>query len=112
MSNLVNLSKGVEEQLAGTEREPHWETGEAERYMADVDVRRGRFEEIAVRLNDTLIQPRLETLASYSSNASLIDNESAGRLLRHATRTEGMPITFAPRLANNNSPAHQLHMCS
>ncbi|MBI2480168.1 MAG: hypothetical protein HYV60_16515 [Planctomycetia bacterium] len=79
MSNLVDFSKRVEEQLAGTNREPHWEAGEAERYMADVDVRRRRFEEIAVWLNDTFIQPRLETLASYFSNASLTDNESVGR---------------------------------
>lgn len=78
MSNLVSFAKRIEESLAGTRREPHWETGQAEQYMADVDVRRGRFEKTAVYLNDTLIQPRLETLASYFPNASLTRNVRPG----------------------------------
>jgi len=78
MSSLVDFAKRVEEQLTGTKREPHWEPGEADRYMADVEVRRRRFEELAVRLNDTVVQPRLETLAGYFSNSSLTSNEAAG----------------------------------
>ncbi|MCA9124956.1 MAG: YHS domain-containing protein [Planctomycetales bacterium] len=93
MSNLVDFSKRLEEQLAGTNREPHWEAGEAERYMSDVDVRRGRFEEIAVRLNDTLVQPRLETLASYFSNASLTENESVGRCACWFGYCERFPVS-------------------
>jgi len=79
MNNLVDFAKRVEEQLAGTKREPRWDPAEAERYMAKVEMRRRRFGEIAVRLNDRLIQPRLEALASYFPNASLTDNEPAWR---------------------------------
>ena len=78
MSNLVDFARRVEQTLAATQREPHWEPGEAERYMADVELRRGRFDEAAERLNSTVIQPRLETLASYFSNASLTNDEIAG----------------------------------
>ena len=87
MSNLVDFAKRVEQTLAATQREPHWEPGEAERYMADVEVRRGRFDEAADRLNSTVVQPRLETLASYFSNASLTRNDPAGHCAdRKSTR--------------------------
>jgi len=78
VSDLVDFAKRVEDQLANTKREPHWQLGEADRYMAEVRARRQRFEKIAARLNDRVIQPRLETLSSYFSNASLICDEPAG----------------------------------
>jgi len=78
MGNLVDFAKRVEELLASANREPHWDPDEAERYMADVGERRQRFEEIADRLNNTVIQPRLELVAGYFSNASLTDNEPTG----------------------------------
>jgi len=78
MNDLVAFAKRVEEQLKGADCEPHWGPGEADRYMADVCERRRRFEEIAARLSETVIQPRLETLASYFSNANLTNNESSG----------------------------------
>ena len=49
--------------------------------------------QIAVRLNDTLIQPRLETLASYFSNASLTDNESVGRCACWFGYCERFPVS-------------------
>jgi hypothetical protein len=52
---------------------------EAERYMAEVAARRNRFDRLASRLNETVIQPRLETLAGYFSNVSLAKDEPAGR---------------------------------
>lgn len=78
MSDLVEFAKRIKQQLSLSDRDPHWGPGEAESYMAEVGVRSKRFEEIAVRLNDTVIQPRLETLAGYFSNASLTRNEPAG----------------------------------
>ncbi len=78
MSDLVAFSKRVKEQLAHASREPHWQPDEANRYMADVAERRRRFEEIAVRLSNTVIQPRLEILAGYFPNASLSRDEPSG----------------------------------
>lgn len=78
MSDLVKFAKRLEEQLAGADREPHWAPGEADRYMADVSERRHRFEEVALQLNETMIQPRLETVASYFSNANLATSETVG----------------------------------
>ena len=78
MNDLVDFAKRVEEQLASANRQPHWEAGEAERYMAEVGARRERFERQAARLNETVVKPRLETLAGYFVNASLTKNEPAG----------------------------------
>ncbi len=78
MNDLAAFAKRVESLLAGANREPHWKPDEAERYMANVAARRQRFEEIAARLNDTVIQPRLETLASYFSNSSITKDEPSG----------------------------------
>lgn len=76
--DLVDFAKRVEERLFRTTREPHWEPGEVDRYMSDVEVRRQRFDELADSLNDTVIQPRLETVASYFPNATPT-NEPVGR---------------------------------
>ena len=78
MGDLVDFAKRVMEQLARVNREPHWEPGEAERYMAEVSVRREHFVQVATRLASTVIQPRLEILASYFSNASPTRDEPAG----------------------------------
>lgn len=78
MSDFVDFAKRVEDQLAYANREPHWEPGEAERYMAEVGLRRERFEQIAARLSEMVVQPRLETLASYFVNANLTKNEPTG----------------------------------
>lgn len=78
MSDLVGFSNHVKEQLASANREPYWEPGEADRYMADADLRHHRFDELTVRLNDTVIQPRLEIVASHFANASLTTGEPPG----------------------------------
>lgn len=77
MGDLVQFARRVKQRLADANREPHWEPGEADRYMADVGNRRERFEQLATRLIATVIQPRLETLASNFSNASLTNSEPA-----------------------------------
>lgn len=79
MSDLVDFAKRLEEQLTSVRREPHWEPDEAERYMTAVAGRREKFDSLATRVIEAVIQPRLETLASYFSNASLSRDEPAGR---------------------------------
>lgn len=77
MSDLVDFAKRVEVQLAHANRQPHWEPDEAERYMDEVSLRRERFEQLAARLSEKVVQPRLETVASYFANASSTKNEPA-----------------------------------
>lgn len=79
MSDLVEFAKRLEGQLTTARREPHWEPGDGERYMTAIADRRVKFETLATRLVETVIQPRLETLAGYFSNASLSRDEPAGR---------------------------------
>jgi len=78
MSDLGHFAKELEERLAAANLAPHWEPEEAERYMTEVTTRRQRFEKLASRLTETVIQPRLEMLAGYFSNASLTENEALG----------------------------------
>lgn len=78
MSDLIGFSKRIEEQLADADRQPHWQPEEAERYMLDVGARRERYERQAARLNELIVQPRLETLAGFFANASVVRNEPPG----------------------------------
>lgn len=99
MSGLVDFAKRVEEQLSGADREPHWAPDEAERYMAAVATRRERFEQLALRLSESVIQPRLEILAGYFSNASVTKDKTAGHCLCWFGFCERFPastkVTFA-----------------
>ena len=78
MSDLIDFARRLEIQLAHADRQPHWEPGEADRYMNEVGMRRKRFQQVASQLNNTVVQSRLETLASYFANAKLLDNEPIG----------------------------------
>lgn len=79
MSDLIEFSKRLKDQLTRVNREPHWEPDEADRYMAEVAERRAQFERLASRLSETVIQPCLETLAAYFTNASVKKDEPAGQ---------------------------------
>ncbi|MFO0915900.1 MAG: YHS domain-containing protein [Pirellulales bacterium] len=78
MSDLVAFAQSVKDQLNAAGREPHWLPEEAERYMAAVGDRRQRFEQLAARLIESVVQPRLETLAGHFTNASLPKDKPSG----------------------------------
>lgn len=71
MSDLMTFADRVQSVLHDTSRMPHWTPEEARLYMADYRLRRQRFQELAQRLNRTIINPRLETIASYFANSSM-----------------------------------------
>jgi len=93
MSDLVDFAKRVTEQLARVNREPPWKPGEAERYMAEVSARRDNFLQVATRLTSTVIQPRLEILAGYFSNASPTRDEPTGHCSYWFGYTERFPAS-------------------
>lgn len=76
MDPLVEFAKRIEAALAEAGREPHWTPEEATHYMAKVSTRRRRFEQLAKQLCDDVIQPRIEGLAGYFPNTSLLDSDS------------------------------------
>ena len=78
MADLFEFAKQVKDQLTRVTREPHWESGEADRYMVKINARRERFAQIANRLMTSAIQPRLEILAECFSNATPTTNEPSG----------------------------------
>ena len=69
MGDLIDFAKRVAEKLDRSNREPQWAAGDAERYMAELGQRRERYVEIARHLMSTVIQPRLELIASYFPHA-------------------------------------------
>jgi YHS domain-containing protein len=75
MADLVTFAERVQEVLRDAYRARHWTPQEAEEYMAEYADRRRRYEELAQRLIQTVIQPRLETVASYFVNANVNDEE-------------------------------------
>jgi YHS domain-containing protein len=78
MISLRDFNQQIQARLATANREPYWSPTDAERYMADAFTRRQQFEQVARRLIESVIQPRLETLASHFTNASLVKDVRAG----------------------------------
>lgn len=79
MSDMVEFARRLNEQLSAAAREPYWEPAEAERYMLAVAERREQIGQLASRLIETVVQPRLEALAEKFSNARLSHDEPPGR---------------------------------
>lgn len=93
MSNLVDFAKRIKVQLNAADREPYWGPDEAEQYMSAMEARRERFERLSTQLNEAVIQPRVETLAGYFPNASLVRDEPAGHCSCWFGYTERFPST-------------------
>lgn len=79
MADLERFSQDLAARLAAAQREPSWEPSEATQYMAELEPRRRRFEDIARRLILTLIRPRLEVLAKFFANSKLDSGEHVDR---------------------------------
>ena len=70
MAALEEFSRQIEARFAAARREPYWQAAETAQYMAEIEPRRRRFEEIAPRLVKAIIRPRLQAVASYFPNAA------------------------------------------
>ncbi len=75
MSDLSAFAKHVQDVLSDGFREPHWTAAEAAKYMADIAIRRRSFEKWAYRINETIVKPRLETVAKLFPNATMSDEQ-------------------------------------
>ncbi len=92
MLNLADFARAIEEKLRDTSREPHWGGDETERYMREIGSRRQHFLEIASSLSSSVIQPRLEILAGYFSNANLSRDEPIGHSACRFGYCERFPV--------------------
>lgn len=69
MDALEEFSRQIEARLAAARREPHWQPAQTAQFMAELEPRRRQFEEIAPRLVNAIIRPRLQAVASRFPNA-------------------------------------------
>jgi YHS domain-containing protein len=67
---MEEFSRQIEARLAAARREPHWRPAETAQFMAELEPRRRQFEEIAPRLVNAIIRPRLQAVASHFPNAA------------------------------------------
>lgn len=93
MSDLVTFVKHVQEVLRDSYRDPHWTPEEAQKYMEEFDVHRDRFEELATHLIQTVISPRLETVASYFVNGGMDEHPAPRRVCSWFTQCSRFPVT-------------------
>ncbi|QEG35792.1 YHS domain-containing protein [Bythopirellula goksoeyrii] len=77
MPDLTTFAKHVQDVLSDAFREPHWTPEELERYMAEVELRRVAFENLADQLNQTVVRPRLEILAKQFPNTALLEEQQS-----------------------------------
>lgn len=75
MSDLATFTNHVQHVLSDGFREHHWPPGQAQRYMAEIGVRRHRFTELACHLNQTIIRPRLSIVSDLFPNTTILDEQ-------------------------------------
>ena len=73
MTEVATFAERIESVISDANRTPHWSPDDAKQYMVEVEVRRQQFDQLASHLSDTVVQPRLATLASFFSNASRVE---------------------------------------
>jgi len=73
MTEVATFAKRIQSVVSDANRTPHWSPDDAKQYMAEVEVRRQQFDQLATHLSDTVIHPRLAALASFFSNASRVE---------------------------------------
>lgn len=93
MTDLIGFAKRVDGQLKRSNREPIWAPDEASRYMQEIETRRANFTQIAARLNEAIVQPRLETLAGFFPNACVVKDEPLGHCASWFGYSERFPAS-------------------
>jgi YHS domain-containing protein len=89
VTELEEFSKLIQSRLISADSEPDWTTEKSEEYMANLAMRRQRFEQSAAHLMDDLVRPRLAILASYFANATRIEDDNSRHckcLFEHSDR--------------------------
>jgi YHS domain-containing protein len=81
MSDIDDLKRRIEEKLAAVQERKRQKHQEIHEYVMDIQQRQQRFREVAAPLMETIVQPRLEQLASYFPNAEFV--AEPGRSLLH-----------------------------
>jgi YHS domain-containing protein len=99
VNDLIEFAKCIEGELRSASREPHWDASEAERYMIDIGSRRKLFMDRASQLAATIIQPRLEVLCSYFTNAGRARDEQPFHFAYWFGFTERFPASTKLTLA-------------
>lgn len=70
MADLERFSRQIEVRLAAARHEPNWQPAQTAEFMAKLAPRRRLFEEVAPRLVQVIIRPRVQAVASYFPNSA------------------------------------------
>jgi YHS domain-containing protein len=70
MAALEHFSQQIEARLAAARHEPNWQPAQTAQFMGELAPRRRLFEEIAPRIVQATIRPRLQVVASHFPNAA------------------------------------------
>jgi YHS domain-containing protein len=92
MSSLEEFRAELKSQLALAANAPHWQSSDAEAYMAALRSRRLQFEEAARSLVATVIKPRLETVAGFFPSARALADEQACRCWCWFASSDRFPV--------------------
>ncbi len=75
MGDLVEFANQVKQKMAIANRPPYWSNEEADQYMTASTARREQFQQKASTIQDSIIKPRLDTIAAFFDNASMANEE-------------------------------------
>lgn len=93
MGDLIEFAKRLKDRMQHVDHEPRWDPAQAEQYMADVALRRQLFDDLASRIRNSIIQPRMELLASFFLHATPTRNEPTGCCTYWFGYTERFPAS-------------------
>jgi Cu+-exporting ATPase len=75
MDGLEEFANQIERTFAASRNDQYRQPGRTVELMAEFTARRSRFDEIAQRIVDTILRPRIEVLAAKFPNAQVVKTE-------------------------------------
>ncbi len=82
MSNLQALEQQIQQRLKAVEEQDRTQQVQLQTKMAEIEARHARFNPLADELMTTVIDSRMEKLASFFDNADLLERNEAGNHCR------------------------------
>ena len=108
MSDLETFRRELGGRVAAAARAGPWSSAEFDRYMADLQPRRKRFDEMAASLVTETVTSRLEALVELFPSSRLMADQQANRCACWFAQSDRFPVTAKLEFAIEHDEA--LHL--
>ena len=93
MSDLEQFRRELKRRITAAASAPRWPLADFEQYMAALQPRRQRFDEIAKQVVNAVVKPRLDALVKRFPGARMRTDEQAYRYSTWFAQSDRFPVT-------------------